>query len=250
VEAVHQQRQPPARAMDRPETAPAFDTQPLNGMRRAIAGRLQASKRNAPHFRVTTTLDMTALLALRAEINATVPGVKVSVNDLLVKACAQALMRCPDVNVQFDEETQSVRRYQDADIAVAVALDGGLITPIVRAAQSLPLAALSSTVRELVTHARAGTLKPEQFQGGTFSISNLGMYGVEQFDAIINPPQAAILAVGASGPRVVARDGEMVIREQMTVSLSCDHRVIDGARGGAFLQALKRLVESPALMMV
>jgi len=230
--------------------ADAFETLPMNGMRKAIAARLQASKREAPHFRLHADLDLERLLALRAEINASVPAVKLSVNDLLIKACAQALVQVPGVNVQYDAERQEVRRYADADIAVAVALEGGLITPIIRQANRKRLAEVSAEMLTLATQAKAGTLKPEQFQGGTFSISNLGMLGVRQFDAIINPPQGAILAIGAGEQRVVVHDGQPAVRMQMSVSLSCDHRVIDGALGATFLKALKRLVENPTLMLV
>ena len=228
----------------------AFENLPMSGMRRAIAARLQESKRNAPHFRLTVDLDLDRLLALRKEINAGVKNVKVSVNDLLVKACAQALVAVPDVNVQFDEASQSIRRFSDADISVAVALPTGLITPIVRMANQKSISEISQEIHALITHAKAGTLKPEQFLGGTFSISNLGMLGVSQFDAIINPPQGAILAVGAGEQRAVVRDGQIVVRQQLTVSLSCDHRMIDGAQGAVFLQELKRLVETPTLMLV
>lgn len=227
-----------------------FESLPMSGMRKAIATRLQASKRNAPHFRLNIDLDLENLLAVRAEINRTVPAVKLSVNDLLIKACALALVKVPDVNVQFDEANQTVRRFADADIAVAVALPGGLITPIIRAANRQSLAQISSQMLSLATRAKAGTLKPEEFQGGTFSISNLGMLGVRQFDAIVNPPQAAILAIGAGEQRVVALAGQPAVRMQMSVSLACDHRVIDGALGATFLKELKRLVESPALMLV
>lgn len=230
--------------------ADAFATLPMSGMRKAIAARLQASKREAPHFRLHADLDLERLLALRAEINASVPAVKLSVNDLLIKACAQALVQVPGVNVQYDAERQEVRRYQDADIAVAVALEGGLITPIIRQANRKRLAEVSAEMLTLATQAKAGTLKPEQFQGGTFSLSNLGMLGVRQFDAIINPPQGAILAIGAGEQRVVVHDGQPAVRMQMSVSLSCDHRVIDGALGATFLKALKRLVENPTLMLV
>lgn len=228
----------------------AFETAPMSGMRKAIAARLQMSKQHAPHFRLVVDLDLERLLALRKEINSDVPGVKISLNDLLVKACAMALIAVPDVNIQFDEATQSIRRFADADISVAVALPDGLITPIVRSANRRSIGDISNDIHSLITKARAGTLKPEEFQGGTFSLSNLGMLGVRQFDAIINPPQSAILAIGTGEPRAVVRDGQIVARHQLTVSLSCDHRVIDGAAGAAFLQALKRLVETPTLLFI
>ncbi|HDH1514100.1 2-oxo acid dehydrogenase subunit E2 [Klebsiella quasipneumoniae] len=233
------------------ESAPApFESIPMSGMRRAIASRLQTSKQQSPHFRLNVDLDLERLLALRQDINREVPGVKISVNDLLVKACALALVAVPDVNIQFDEATQSIRRFADADISVAVALPAGLITPIVRSANRKSISDISNEIHSLVTRAKAGTLKPEEFQGGTFSVSNLGMLGVRQFDAIINPPQSAILAIGAGELRAVVRDGQIVARQQMTVSLSCDHRVIDGAAGAAFLRELKRLIEIPTLMFI
>lgn len=233
------------------ESAPApFESIPMSGMRRAIASRLQTSKQQSPHFRLSVDLDLERLLAFRQEINREVPGVKISVNDLLVKACALALVAVPDVNIQFDEATQSIRRFADADISVAVALPDGLITPIVRSANRKSIRDISAEIHALVTKAKAGTLKPEEFQGGTFSVSNLGMLGVRQFDAIINPPQSAILAIGTGEMRAVVRDGQIVARHQLTVSLSCDHRVIDGAAGAAFLRELKRLTETPTLMFI
>ncbi|MCJ1818005.1 2-oxo acid dehydrogenase subunit E2 [Klebsiella quasipneumoniae] len=242
---------------EHPQTSPVqestpvpYESIPMSGMRRAIASRLQTSKQQSPHFRLSVDLDLERLLALRQDINREVPGVKISVNDLLVKACALALVAVPDVNIQFDEATQSIRRFADADISVAVALPAGLITPIVRSANRKSISDISNEIHSLVTRAKAGTLKPEEFQGGTFSVSNLGMLGVRQFDAIINPPQSAILAIGAGELRAVVRDGQIVARQQMTVSLSCDHRVIDGAAGAAFLRELKRLIEIPTLMFI
>lgn len=233
------------------ESAPTpFESIPMSGMRRAIASRLQTSKQQSPHFRLSVELDLERLLAFRQEINREVPGVKISVNDLLVKACALALVAVPDVNIQFDEATQSIRRFADADISVAVALPDGLITPIVRSANRKSISDISAEIHALVTRAKAGTLKPEEFQGGTFSVSNLGMLGIRQFDAIINPPQSAILAIGAGEMRAVVSDGQIVARHQVTVSLSCDHRVIDGAAGAAFLRELKRLTETPTLMFI
>ena len=235
---------------DTAQVTPGYETIPFNSMRKAIGQRLQESKRNAPHFRLTADLQIDNLLALRTQINATVPAVKLSVNDFIVKACAAALRKVPDVNVQFDEAAQSVLRYANADVSVAVALPSGLITPIVRGAESKSLAEISHEVHALVTKAKAGKLTPEEFQGGTFTISNLGMFGVREFDAIINPPQGAILAVGAGQQRPVVVDGQVVPRTVLTVTLSCDHRVIDGALGATFLQELRRFVESPALMLV
>lgn len=223
---------------------------PLSAMRRVIGQRLVQSKLEAPHFRVTTEIDVERLMALRKEINADIPGVKVSMNDLLVKGVAAALMKVPDVNVCFDADTQSILRYPDADISVAVALDGGLITPIVRAANKKSVTEISAEMKKLVTKAKAGQLQPEEFQGGSFSVSNLGMFGISQFDAIINPPQGAILAAGGTIERVLVKDGKFEARHVLTVSLSCDHRVIDGALGAEFLRELKRLMEAPNLMLV
>jgi pyruvate dehydrogenase E2 component (dihydrolipoamide acetyltransferase) len=160
-----------------------------------------------------------------------------------------ALVKMPEVNVQFDEASQTIRRFRDADISVAVAIDDGLITPIVKAANSKTLTEISAEVRELATRAKAGTLKAEEFQGGSFSISNLGMFGVRQFDAIINPPQAAILAVAGAEQRPVVENGELTVATAMTVSLSSDHRVIDGAVAAQFLQVVKRFMETPSLML-
>lgn len=190
----------------------------MSGMRRAIASRLQTSKQQSPHFRLSVDLDLERLLALRQDINREVPGVKISVNDLLVKACALALVAVPDVNIQFDEAAQSIRRFTDADISVAVALPAGLIT-IVRSANRKSISDISNEIHSLVTRAKAGTLKPEEFQGGTFSLSNLGMLGIRQFDAIINPPQSAILAIGAGEMRAVVRDGQIVARHRDGIAI-------------------------------
>ncbi|MEN0133534.1 MAG: 2-oxo acid dehydrogenase subunit E2 [Rhodococcus sp. (in: high G+C Gram-positive bacteria)] len=255
-EAEHRFRVRPEAPAVRTETTEHFVAEaeyeriPFTAMRKAIGQRLQESKRNAPHFRITADLQIDNLLTLRKEINATVPAVKLSVNDFIVKACAAALRKVPDVNVQFDESSQSVLRYACADISVAVALPSGLITPIVRGADSKTLATISGEVQSLVTRAKTGKLTPDEFQGGTFTVSNLGMFGVREFDAIINPPQGAILAVGAGQERPVVVDGQVVPRTMLTVTLSCDHRVIDGALGATFLQELRRFVESPALMLV
>ncbi|KAA8996630.1 2-oxo acid dehydrogenase subunit E2 [Affinibrenneria salicis] len=229
--------------------APEFVSEPLSMMRRTIASRLQTSKRNAPHFRLVVDLDLEPLLTLRQEINHGIAGVKVTVNDLLVKAAAQSLIAVPAMNVQYDEESHTLRRFSEADVAVAVALPSGLFTPILHAANRKTIGEISQQLHQLFTRTKAGTLRPEEFQGGTFCLSNLGMFGVRQFDAIINPPQCAILAVGAGELRPVARDGAIVARQTLTVSLSCDHRVIDGAVGATFLQELKRRVETPSLML-
>lgn len=222
----------------------------MNGMRKAIASRLQAAKRNAPHFRLVVDLNVEALQNLRKQINETVPHVKLSINDMLIKAAAAALIKVPEVNVQFDEVTQSILQFSQADISVAVAIPNGLITPIVKAANQKSLAQISDDMRDLATRAKTGKLQPDEFQGGSFSISNLGMLGVKQFDAIINPPQGAIMALGASEPRAVVENGNVVVREIVTATLSCDHRVIDGAVGAKFLASFKQFVENPALILV
>lgn len=241
------QRPAPAGDADARTAAPAFEEIPLAGMRKAIAARLQQSKQTAPHYRVHVDADIDGLLAVRRQINDRNPDAKISVNDFIVKACACALMKMPALNVQFDGET--VRRYTDADIAVAVALDDGLITPIVKAANRKGLIAISNELRDLSTRAKLGRLKPEEFQGGTFSVSNLGMFGVKQFDAIINPPQGAILAVGAGEQRPVIRDGEIKAATVLSLSLSSDHRIIDGALAARFLGVLKGYLEQPATML-
>ncbi|WP_347018322.1 2-oxo acid dehydrogenase subunit E2 [Acinetobacter calcoaceticus] len=222
----------------------------MNGMRKAIASRLQAAKRNAPHFRLVVDLNVESLQNLRKQINETVPQVKLSINDMLIKAAAAALIKVPEVNVQFDEATQSILQFSQADISVAVAIPNGLITPIVKAANQKSLAQISDDMRDLATRAKTGKLQPDEFQGGSFSISNLGMLGVKQFDAIINPPQGAIMALGASEPRAVVENGNVVVREIVTATLSCDHRVIDGAVGAKFLASFKQFVENPALILV
>ncbi|WP_224971913.1 2-oxo acid dehydrogenase subunit E2 [Acinetobacter oleivorans] len=222
----------------------------MNGMRKAIASRLQAAKRNAPHFRLVVDLNVEALQNLRKQINETVPQVKLSINDMLIKAAAAALIKVPEVNVQFDEATQSILQFSQADISVAVAIPNGLITPIVKAANQKSLAQISDDMRDLATRAKTGKLQPDEFQGGSFSISNLGMLGIKQFDAIINPPQGAIMALGASESRAVVENGNVVIREIVTATLSCDHRVIDGAVGAKFLASFKQFVENPALILV
>ncbi|MFV4912119.1 dihydrolipoamide acetyltransferase family protein [Microbacterium lacticum] len=224
---------------------------PFNGMRRTIAQRLQSSYLTSPHFRVNQEIVLDDLLALRRQINDSVPGVRVSVNDMIVKAVATALVAVPEVNVQFDEATQTVLRFPNADVSVAVAIPDGLITPIVREANRKTLAQISAETTALVGKAKSGKLQPHEFQGGTFSVSNLGMLGVTSFDAIINPPQAAILAIGAGIRRpVVDASGDVVVRTVMEVSLASDHRVIDGALAATFVGEVKAILEAPTRMLV
>ena len=227
---------------------PVYDEIPFAGMRQTIAKRLQESKQTAPHFRLSIDVEVDALLALRQEINKGPDSGagKVSVNDMLLKACALALMQAPACNVQFVGDT--IRRFRHADIALAVALEEGLITPVLRRVEDKTLTQIAGEARALVERARAGTLAKEDYEGGSFTISNLGMYGIRQFDAIINQPQCAILAVGAAQPAVVARDGVPVVATVIALSLSLDHRIIDGAMGARLLQALAEIISRPAVL--
>ena len=225
----------------------AFESDVLIGMRKTIAARLQSSKQTAPHFRVQIDAEMDALLAVRKQINAANSAAKVSVNDFMVKACAAALMQVPAINVQFDGE--QVKYFKDADISVAVAVDDGLITPIVSSANHKGLIAISEEVRDLATRAKINRLKPSEFLGGSFCISNLGMFGIKQFDAIINPPQGAILAVGAGEQRPVIKEGQLSIATVVSLTLSSDHRIIDGAVAAKFMSILKGYLEQPATML-
>jgi pyruvate dehydrogenase E2 component (dihydrolipoamide acetyltransferase) len=221
---------------------------PLSLMRKTIARRLQESKQTIPHFYLTIDCAIDALLALRKELNAKSDAYKLTVNDFVVRAVALALRKVPDVNAQWAET--AIRRFASVDVAVAVALDGGLVTPVVREADRKGLATIAAEVKDLAERARAGKLAPEEYAGGGFSISNLGMYGIRQFEAIINPPQAGILAVGVGEPRPVVKDGALAIATVMTCTLSCDHRVVDGALGARFLGAFKGLIEDPITMLL
>ncbi|MBP7650992.1 MAG: 2-oxo acid dehydrogenase subunit E2, partial [Phenylobacterium sp.] len=206
--------------------------------------------RDVPHFPLTIDLEIDALLAGRARINAVLEsqGVKVSVNDLIIKACAIALKQVPEANASFSPE--GIALHHHADIAMAVAIDGGLITPIIRAAETKGLAQIATEAKDLAARARTRKLKPEEFQGGTFSVSNLGMFGIKAFSSILNEPQGAILSVGAGEQRPVVKNGQLAIATVMTVTLTCDHRVVDGAIGARWLQAFKVLIEDPITMIV
>lgn len=228
-----------------PEAGGAYTDIPLTGMRRAVARRLTESKSSVPHFYVTVDVRMDALSAYREQLNEASP-VKISVNDLLVKAVAGALQAVPSANAVWNGD--SIRRYDTVDIAVAVSTEGGLVTPVVRGVERLGLAGLASQTKDLIARARSGRLRQSEIEGGSFSISNMGMYGVREFAAILNPPQSGILAVGAAEPRPVAVAGELGVATVMTMTLSCDHRVIDGALGAEFLQALKARLENPVLL--
>ena len=217
-------------------------------MRRIIAERLQLSKREAPHFYLNMDIEIDAMLTARKALNANAPeGVKVSVNDMIIKAAAVALKMVPGANASW--EGTHTRLYRHADIAVAVAVEGGLVTPVVSRAEEKGLYAISREMVDLASRAREGKLLPEEFNGGTFTISNLGMYGITSFSAVINPPQGAILAIGAGEERPVARNGEIKIATMMTATMSCDHRVVDGAIGAEWLAAFKQVVENPVLAL-
>lgn len=241
--------QPTAGPIAIPAGIGPYEAKPVSSMRRVIARRLAESKQSVPHFYLSADCDMAALLALRAQINADRDKTqKVSVNDLMIKASACALRLVPEANVIWHGE--EILQLADVDIAVAVATDGGLITPIIRGADRLSLGAVSAEMKQLAARARDGKLKPDEFQGGGFSLSNLGMYGVKQFSAIINPPQSCILAVGATEQRPVGRDGQIVLTDVMTVTLSVDHRSVDGAVGAQLLAAFKAAVEKPMSLLL
>jgi pyruvate dehydrogenase E2 component (dihydrolipoamide acetyltransferase) len=233
----------------------SYDLVPHDGMRRTIAQRLTASVQTIPHFYLTLDCDIGKLLDAREEINAAAskdkdgkPAYKLSVNDFVIKALALALQRVPDANVSWTEA--GMLKHKHSDIGVAVALPGGLITPIVRNAEAKSLSAISNEMRDLVARARAKKLKPNEYQGGTSSVSNLGMYGIKDFTAVINPPQSTILAVGAGEERAVVRNGKIEAAHVMSVTLSCDHRSVDGALGAVLIGAFKALIENPVMMLV
>lgn len=226
---------------------------PNSSIRKVIARRLAESKATIPHFYVSTDVEIDALLKIRADLNARSPkdgpgAYKLSVNDLVIKATAVTLRRFPSVNAIWTED--AILQLHDVDISVAVSIPDGLITPIVKGADIKGLAAISTEMKDLAARAKTGKLKPEEFQGGGFSISNMGMYGVRDFAAIINPPQAGILAVSAGEQRPVVKNGALAIATVMTLTLSVDHRVIDGALAAEFLQALKRNIEDPLSLML
>lgn len=229
-----------------------FDEAPNSTVRKVIARRLLESKRDIPHFYLTVDCRIDALMALRKQLNEKSPegagAYKLSVNDFVIRAAALALRKVPAANATWTEE--AIRLYKNVDISVAVATPAGLITPIVRRADAKGLAAISNEMRDLAQRARDNKLKPEEFQGGGFSISNLGMFGIREFSAIINPPQSCILAVGAAEQRPAVVNGALAIATMMTCTLSVDHRSVDGAVGAQFLQAFKALIEEPLTMML
>ncbi len=235
--------------------AQEFFQVPNNAMRKVIARRLTESKQQVPHFYLTVEVEMDELLKARAQLNGLAeakagkggqPAYKLSVNDMVIKASALALRDKPSCNVSWYDD--AIIQYSNVDLSIAVSTDGGLITPIVRNADQKSLAQISTEMKDLAARARANKLKPEEFQGGGFSISNLGMYGVKTFQAIINPPQACILAVGASSPKLVMKHGQVQTVNVMELTLSVDHRAVDGALGAEYLQLLKKYIEQPILM--
>ncbi len=226
----------------------AYRDEPASEMRRTIAKRLVTSLGPIPHFFLTTEIEMDRAAEMRSGINALDAELKISVNDVIIKVAAAALRQHPQVNASFQDKV--VRYYEHADIGVAVAIEDGLITPIIRAADQKSLSQIAAEVRDLAGRARNRKLRPEEFMGATFSISNLGMFGIDEFTAVINPPEGAILAIGAMSAKPVVRNDEIVIRQMMRVTMSCDHRVIDGATGAKFLQTFKKILENPLFLVV
>jgi pyruvate dehydrogenase E2 component (dihydrolipoamide acetyltransferase) len=232
-----------------------FEEIPHDGMRKTIARRLVEAKQTIPHFYLTLDCDIGPLLAARAQINAAAPkdkdgkpAYKVSVNDFVIKALAMALKKVPDANVSWTEA--AMLKHKHSDIGVAVSIPGGLITPVVRQAENKGLAAISNEMKDYAARARARKLKPEEYQGGSSAVSNLGMFGIKNFSAVINPPHATILAVGAGEERVVVRGGKMEVANLMSVTLSTDHRAVDGALGAELLAAFQQMIENPVSMLV
>jgi pyruvate dehydrogenase E2 component (dihydrolipoamide acetyltransferase) len=227
----------------------SYDLIPLDGMRKAIARRMVESIQQVPHFPLTIDVEIDALLAARTKVNALLEksGVKVSVNDFVIKAAAMALKAVPEANASYSPE--GIAMHHHADVAMAVAIDGGLITPIIFKAETKTLSQIAVESKDLAKRARERKLKPEEFQGGTFSVSNLGMFGIKQFSSIINEPQGAIMSVGAGEQRPVVKNGQLTVATVMTVTVTCDHRVVDGATGARFLQAFKPLIEDPVTML-
>jgi pyruvate dehydrogenase E2 component (dihydrolipoamide acetyltransferase) len=227
---------------------PPYTERPLTAMRRVIARRLTESKQTVPHFYLTIDCEIDALLKIRTELNAKSDAYRISVNDFVIRAAALALRQVPAANASWSDD--AILLWDTVDVAVAVALDDGLITPIVKMADRKGLAAIADETKDLVARARAGKLKLDEFQGGTFSISNLGMYGVREFAAVINPPHGGILAVGAGEPRPVVKNGALTVATVISCTLSCDHRAVDGAVGAQFLATFKKLVEDPLTMLL
>lgn len=236
-------------------TPDSYEEVSLDGMRKTIAVRLLEAKTTIPHFYLSMDIELDALLALRTQINSAAPktddgkpAYKISVNDFVIKALALALQRIPEANAVWAQDR--ILRFHHSDIGVAVAIEGGLFTPVLRQVEEKSLTAISSNMKTLAEKARTRRLKPEEYQGGTIAVSNLGMYGIKNFSAIINPPHAAILAVGTGEERIIAKNGVPAVAQMMSVTLSCDHRVIDGALGAELLGAFRQIMEAPMTMLV
>jgi pyruvate dehydrogenase E2 component (dihydrolipoamide acetyltransferase) len=251
------QKQPaPAQGVDAKASADslgmAYEEVPLNNMRKTIAKRLSESKQTVPHFYLSVDIEMDEVFKVRKELNdraqARGEDYKLSVNDFIIRACALSLKKVPQANAAFNGS--SALFFEHADVSVAVAIEGGLITPVIKKAETKGLATISTEMKDLAKRARDGKLKPEEYQGGTFSLSNLGMFGITNFQAIINPPQACILAVGKSEQRPVVKDGALSVATMMSCTLSVDHRVVDGAIGANFLSELRKLLEDPMSMLL
>ena len=243
---------PDAKLFYKPDS---YEEIPHDSMRKAIAKRLTAAKALIPHYYLTIDCNLTSLMATREALNAAapknkdkVPAYKLSVNDFVLKASAMALMKNPDVNASWTET--SILRHKNADVGIAVAIPGGLITPIIFEAQNKGLSEIAAEAKDLAGRARDKKLKPQEYEGGSFSVSNLGMFGIKEFTSIINPPQSCIIAVGAGEERPVVVGGKIEIASMMTVTMSCDHRVVDGATGAKFLQTFKQFIEEPASMLL
>ncbi len=249
IEAVISKPAPaPAPSYVQQAGASAYRDEPASQIRQTIAKRLVTSLGPVPHFFLTTEIEMDRAAEMRKGINALDPDLKISINDIIIKVAAAALIQHPQVNASYQEKV--VRYYERADVGVAVAIEDGLITPVVRAADQKSLSQIAAEVRELAERARSKRLKPEEYTGATFSVSNLGMFGIDEFTAVINPPEGAILAIGAMNAKPVVRENEIVIRQMMRVTMSCDHRVIDGATGAKFLQTFKKILENPLYLVV
>ena len=229
-------------------SASGYRDEPATQIRQTIAKRLVTSIGPVPHFFLTIDIDMDRAAEMRESIKPLDPDLKISINDIIIKCTAAALIQHPQVNASFQEKF--IRYYEHADIGVAVAIEDGLITPVIRAADQKSLSQIAGEVRELAERARSKKLKPEEYTGATFSISNLGMFGIDEFTAVINPPEGGILAVGAMTPKPVVRDNQVVVKQMMRVTMSCDHRVIDGATGAKFLQTFKKILENPLYLVV
>ncbi|MGI8641188.1 MAG: pyruvate dehydrogenase complex dihydrolipoamide acetyltransferase [Pyrinomonadaceae bacterium] len=256
---ISQQLSVSSQPEEKPKAVPSFSASQVQGasafreentskMRQVIAQRLSESIGPIPTFYLTVEIEMDKALEFRKQINDSIAPEKVSVNDVIVKVAAMAALKHPFVNSSYQND--KIRFYEDADVGVAVAIDEGLITPVIRGANKKGIAEISREVKEMAERAREKKLQPEEYTGATFSISNLGMFGIKEFTAIINPPEAAIIAVGAATPTPVVRNGEIVVRNIMNVTMSCDHRAIDGATGAKFLQTFKQMLENPILMLM